>query len=98
MFTCTGDIGKPPGKLIWQKIFLQHNRSITYAKITTHLEEVPGRCTFKGTTNLTVQISAEDFKARILCFEESQANVPGMYVETKPLDVHCKYFLIISLS
>ncbi|CAG2206805.1 unnamed protein product [Mytilus edulis] len=63
MFTCTGNIGKPP-------------------------EEIRSRCTFKGTTNLTLQISADDAEAKIRCFEESQANVPGMYLETEQLDVH----------
>ncbi|XP_052075617.1 uncharacterized protein LOC127713055 isoform X2 [Mytilus californianus] len=88
MLTCTGNIGKPPGKLLWQKISLQQNKSITYANITTYVEEIPGRCSFKGTSNLTVQISADDLKVKFRCFEESQANVAGMYVETEPFDVH----------
>ncbi|CAC5388982.1 unnamed protein product [Mytilus coruscus] len=88
MLTCTGNIGKPPGKLLWQKISLQQNKSITYANITTYVEEIPGRCSFKGTSNLTVQISEDDLKVKFRCFEESQANVAGMYVETEPFDVH----------
>lgn len=91
MFTCMGNIGKPPGKLIWQKIFLKQNRSIIYDNITTYVEEITGTCSFKGTSNLTVKVFAEDLKEKIRCFEESQANVSEMFVETEPLDVHRKY-------
>ncbi|CAC5425220.1 CADM3 [Mytilus coruscus] len=88
MFTCSGNIGNPPGKLIWQKTFPQEKKPITYSNETTYIEEIPGKCSFKGTSHLTVKIYAEDIKAKIRCFEESQVNVPGMYIETEPFDVH----------
>lgn len=97
MFTCTGNIGKPPGKLRLQKIYPQDTRSVTYANSTTHIEEIRSRCTFKGTTNLTLQISADDSEAKIRCVEESQANVPGMYLETEQLDVHCEYTVLLAI-
>ncbi|CAC5385987.1 unnamed protein product [Mytilus coruscus] len=90
MFICTGDIGSPPGKLIWQKTFPQEKKPITYSNETTDKEEIPGECSFKGTSHLSVKIDAEDIKAKIRCFEESQVNVTGMYLETEPFDVNFK--------
>ncbi|CAC5411561.1 unnamed protein product [Mytilus coruscus] len=78
VFTCTGDIGRPPGKLIWQKTFPQGKKPITYSNETTYIEEIPGTCTFKGTSHLTVKIYAEDIKAEVRCFEGSQVNAPEM--------------------
>ncbi|CAC5425219.1 ALCAM [Mytilus coruscus] len=88
MFSCIGDIGNPPGKLVWQKTFPQGKPSITYSNETTDIEEIPGKCSFKGISHLTVKIYVEDIHAKIRCFEESQVNVPGMYLETGPFDVH----------
>ncbi|CAC5407992.1 unnamed protein product [Mytilus coruscus] len=78
MFTCTGNIGIPPGKLIWQKISPQQKMSVTYSNETTEIEELPEKCSFRGTSNLTIEISGEDLKAKIRCFETSQANVQGI--------------------
>lgn len=93
VFTCTGNIGKPPGKLVWQKIYKQQNEkiSIMYSNESEFIEELTEKCYFKSTTNLTVRISAEDLNAKFRCFEESQANSPDMYVETPNLDVQCEY-------
>lgn len=93
MLTCTGNIGKPPGKLVWQISFPQQNQPIIYSNETTDVESVPEICAFRGTSNLIVQILAEHFKAKFRCFEESQANISGMYIETFPLDVHCEYYI-----
>lgn len=90
MFTCVGNIGNPPGKLIWQLTFPNGKKPITYSNETTYKEEISSQCVFKGTSHLKVKLYAEDRKAKIRCFEESQENVPGMYLETKPLEVHCK--------
>ncbi|CAG2250952.1 unnamed protein product [Mytilus edulis] len=96
MFTCMGDIGNPPGKLIWQKTFPQGKKPITYSNETTYIEEIPGQCSFHGTSHLTVKLYAEDIKATICCFEESQVNVIGMYLETEPFDIQCEliYYLL----
>lgn len=91
IFTCTGNIGRPPGKLIWQKISPQQHTSITYSNETTEIEETPEICSFRGKSNLIIPITPEDLKAKIRCYEESQANVKGMYLETKPFDVLCEY-------
>ncbi|CAC5425226.1 unnamed protein product [Mytilus coruscus] len=96
MFTCSGNTGKPPGKLVWRKTFHQHMRSITYSNETTATVEIAEICSFRGTTNLTIQITAEDLKAKIRCAEESQIDVQGLYVETQPLNVHCEYSFTLS--
>ncbi|CAC5386258.1 unnamed protein product [Mytilus coruscus] len=48
---------------------------------------MPKICSLKGTSNLTLQISADDLNAKIRCFEESQADVPEMFIETGSFDV-----------
>lgn len=97
-FTCTGDIGKPPGKFIWQATLLEQKQLITYSNETTNFEPIPDICSFRGTSNLTIKISADHFLAIIRCFEESQASLPEMYLETIPLDVHCKFYLQFSFQ
>ncbi|CAC5407991.1 CADM3 [Mytilus coruscus] len=88
VFTCTGNIGKPPGRLIWQKTSPQLEQPVIYLNETTNVQPIPDICSSKGTSNLTVLISADDLNAKYHCFEESQANIPEMYVETAPLEVH----------
>ncbi|CAC5425225.1 unnamed protein product [Mytilus coruscus] len=97
MFTCTGNIGKPPGKLIWQKISPQLKISVTYSNETTEIDELPGICSFRGTSNLTIQISGKDSKAKIRCFEKSQADVQGMYIETEPFGILCEFNICCKL-
>ncbi|CAG2229255.1 unnamed protein product [Mytilus edulis] len=55
-------------------------------RISVH-EEIPGKCSFKGTSHLMVKIYAEDIKATIRCFEKSQANETDSFLETEPFDV-----------
>lgn len=100
-FTCTGNIGKPPGRFVWQTI-PQQGQPIVYSNETTGvIDWIPDICSYGGTSNLTVQITADHFKAKVRCFEESLADVKGMFVETEPLDVYCKYnntFFLIYLN
>lgn len=91
MFTCEGNIGKSHCKLIWQKISQQLKISVTYSDETTEIEEIPEICSFRGTSNLTIQITPEDSKAKSRCFEESQADVEGMYLETESFEVLCEF-------
>ncbi|CAC5386240.1 unnamed protein product [Mytilus coruscus] len=90
-FTCTGNIGKPPGRFVWQ-IISQEGEAIVYSnENTVVVYQIHDICSFRGTSNLTVQITADHFKAKFRCFEESQANVLGMFVETEPFNVSCKF-------
>ncbi|CAC5411553.1 CADM3 [Mytilus coruscus] len=86
-FTCTGNIGKPPGRFVWQ-IIPQQEEPIVYSNETTMVvDQIPDICSYRGISNLTVQITADHFKAKVRCFEESQADVLGMFVETELLNV-----------
>lgn len=90
-FTCTGDIGKPAGRFVWQ-IIPQQEELVVYSNETTMVvDQIPDICSNRGTSNLTVRMTADHFKAKIRCFEESQDDVIGMFVETEPLNVFCKY-------
>ncbi|XP_071181282.1 basal cell adhesion molecule-like [Mytilus edulis] len=87
-FICTGNIGKPPGRFVWQ-IIPQQGEPVVYSNETTFaIDQTPAICSYRGTSNLTVQIAADHFKAKVRCFEESLNDVLGMYVETEPLDVY----------
>lgn len=90
-FTCTVNIGKPPGRFVWQMISPQQEESTIYPNESTEIYLNPDICSFRGTSNLTVEISADHSKAKFRCYEESQADILGMLVETEPLDVFCKY-------
>lgn len=90
-FTCTGNIGNPPGKFIWQKISLIQEIPITYSNEITEKTQINGKCSYRGTSNLTVQITTEDLTSVYRCFEESQADMTGMYEETGPFNVLCEY-------
>ncbi|CAC5421815.1 CADM3 [Mytilus coruscus] len=87
-FVCSGNVGRPPGNIVWQKMFTQSNRSLNDVNATTQKEAVTWKCSFNGTSYLTFQLSAKDYKAKIRCFVVSQDGIPGLYVETKPLDIH----------
>ncbi|CAC5407990.1 unnamed protein product [Mytilus coruscus] len=65
----------------------QQEEPSIYSKETTVVYQIPDICSFRGTSNLTVQITADHFKAKVRCFEESQADVLGMFVETELLNV-----------
>ncbi|OPL33642.1 hypothetical protein AM593_08466, partial [Mytilus galloprovincialis] len=82
-FTCTGNIGKPPGRFVWQ-IIPQQGEPIFYSNETTVvIDQIPDICSFRGTSNLTVGITADHFKAKVRCFEESQANAVRHITVTK---------------
>ncbi|CAC5409407.1 unnamed protein product [Mytilus coruscus] len=68
VLTCTGKIGKPPGRLIWQKRSPHLERPIIYSNEITDIGLIPDVCSFRGTSNLTVLVSAEDLNAQFRCF------------------------------
>ncbi|CAC5386265.1 CADM3 [Mytilus coruscus] len=86
-FTCTGNIGKPQGRFVWE-IIPQQGEPIVFSNETTEVvDQIRDICSFRGTSNLTFQMISDYFKAKVRCFEETQADVIGMFVETEPLDV-----------
>lgn len=62
---CTGDVGSPPEKFIFQKYRRDHVLSMNYTAIETSILELPDNCSFYRTSNITLQVTAEDNQAVI---------------------------------
>ena len=90
-FTCTGNVGKPAGKFKWTKY--RGSTPTFYNDATTTAVEMPGNCTFNGTSMLTIKLEAEDNNAVIRCEVEQELATPDMYTESQPdnLVVYCKF-------
>jgi hypothetical protein len=64
-FVCKANVGKPPGKFIWKKSRHGEQSAIIYSNVSITSTEIPGNCTFYGTSNLTIQLTDLDSKAKI---------------------------------
>ncbi|XP_052067720.1 uncharacterized protein LOC127706997 [Mytilus californianus] len=85
-FLCTGNVGNPPGKFIWQKY--RHSKNPTnYTNIVTTIQEVSDMCSYNGSSTLTIQVTAEDNQAIIRCKVNSPLAQTNMYIETIPMEV-----------
>jgi hypothetical protein len=90
-FVCKGNVGKPPGKFIWKKLRHGEQSPIIYSNVSTTSTEIPGNCTFYGTSNLTIQLKELDNKAKIQCVEESNLSSESLTIETESITVYCKF-------
>ena len=91
-FTCTGNVGKPAGKFKWTKY--RGTTQTVYSSATTTAVEMPGTCTFNGTSMLTIKLEAEDNKAVIKCEVEQELATSDMYSRQSQPDnlvVYCKF-------
>ncbi|CAG2199642.1 unnamed protein product [Mytilus edulis] len=88
-FVCTGNVGRPPGNILWQKMYLHEIKSLTYDKETVQQTEAfYWECSFNITSYFTIQLSANDFNARIRCVVVSPYGNGSLYVNTVPLNFH----------
>ena len=87
-FTCSGDVGRPPGTYLWQRI--SNNAVYNYSKIKTDHKNINGSCSYYGTSILTVTMTADENQARIRCVEISQMKNEDKFQETDPIEVFCK--------
>ncbi|XP_071121768.1 uncharacterized protein [Mytilus edulis] len=85
--SCAGNVGKPPGKFIWQKYRHGEKVPMNYTNITTKATEVPDKCSYYGISYLQFQVTALDNQAIIRCVLDSPLAKPYMYVEMKPIDI-----------
>lgn len=89
-FTCTGNVGNPEGTFVWHKMY--YSRTIfNYSDVST--ESIPESCSFNGTSNLTIQMTANDNKAKIRCIVQSEVSGVSVYTDSQPLQVYCKHHL-----
>jgi hypothetical protein len=88
---CKGNVGKPPAKFIWKKLRHGEQSPIIYSDDSTTSTEIAGNCTFYGTSNLTIQLTDLDNKAKIQCVEESKLSSESLTIETESITVYCKF-------
>ena len=62
---------------------------IIYSDVSTTSTEIPGN--FYGTSNLTIQLTDLDNKAKIQCVEESNLSSASVTIETESITVYYKF-------
>jgi hypothetical protein len=77
---CKGNVGKPPEKFIWKKLPHGEQSPIIYSDVSTTSTEIPGNCTFYGISNLTIQLTDLDSKAKIQCVEDSNLSSESLTI------------------
>lgn len=87
---CRGDIGKPPVEHVFEKYLNGQIVPMKDTITTTSISEISENCSYYRTSNLTFKLTADDNNAVIRCVVNSSMADPDMYVETKPIEVHCK--------
>jgi hypothetical protein len=90
-FVCKGNVGKPAGKFIWKKLRHGEQSPSIYSDVSTTSTEIPGNCTFYGTSNMTIQLTELDNKAKIQCVEQSNVSSESLTIETESITVYCKF-------
>jgi len=95
---CKGNVGKPAGKFIWKKQRHGQQSPIIYSDVSTTTAEIPANCTFYGTSNLTIQLTDLDNKAKIQCVQGSNLSSNSLSIETEYITVYCKFQINIIIT
>ncbi|CAC5399308.1 unnamed protein product [Mytilus coruscus] len=85
---CTGDVGKPAAKHIFEKYINGQVVPMQDTVSATLISEMSENCSYYRTSNLTFQVTAKDNNAVIRCVVNSSMSEPDMYVETAPIEVY----------
>ncbi|XP_052059698.1 uncharacterized protein LOC127700327 [Mytilus californianus] len=93
VFTCTGNVGKPQGKFRWVRYRRNSNgatiQETPYETETTTATQMPGTCTFNGTSQLTLKMEQEDNNAVVRCQVVYQEVPQGsLYKQTDDINVY----------
>ncbi|CAC5357739.1 CNTN6 [Mytilus coruscus] len=86
-FMCEGDVGRPKGRFLWQKIFSSDGK-FNYSNIST--DTIPEFCSYDGNSTLTIQVTGDDNQARIRCVVKSELPNGTRHVDSEPLLIHFK--------
>lgn len=79
-FSCTGNIGSPPGYYRWAKI---SNGSKTFYNETFNID-TRGECNINRTSILTIEVQKDDNDAIFRCEVIHDLATPDMYQQTIP--------------
>ncbi|XP_071175400.1 cell adhesion molecule 3-like isoform X2 [Mytilus edulis] len=66
-FTCSGNVGNPPGTFIWEKYRMIGFFPTTYADEPTTVTTGLVNCTNNGTSSVTIAMESEDDRSLIRC-------------------------------
>ncbi|XP_071131767.1 myb-like protein X [Mytilus edulis] len=88
---CTGYVGRPPAKHVFQKYRSGNNVFMTYTATETSISETLENCSAYRKSNLIFLAMAEDNKAVIRCIvNSSMVKYDLLYADTAPLEVYYK--------
>jgi hypothetical protein len=90
-FTCFGNVGNPPGSFIWEKFRMIGFFPTTYPDEPTIINEIPGGCSYNGTSNLTITMEEGDNNAVVRCKVSQELSATNLLQQTTPINVFCKY-------
>ncbi|CAC5404102.1 unnamed protein product [Mytilus coruscus] len=85
---CSGDVGRPPGKLVFQKYRRDHILPIDYTANETSIRSSPDSCSYYRTSNITFKVTAKDNHSVLRCAVISTLAEGNVYVESQPLEVY----------
>ncbi|CAC5377952.1 CD22 [Mytilus coruscus] len=93
VFTCTGNVGKPQGKFRWVRYRRNSNgatiQETPYETETTTAVQMPGTCTFNGTSQLTLKMEQIDNNVVVRCQVIYQDEPQGsLYKQTDGINVY----------
>ncbi|CAC5377954.1 unnamed protein product [Mytilus coruscus] len=92
VFTCTGNVGKPQGKFRWVRYRRNSNgatiQETPYETETTTAVQMPGTCTFNGTSKLTLKMEHLDNNAVVRCQVVYQDVPQDLNQQTNSIDVN----------
>ncbi|CAC5399957.1 unnamed protein product [Mytilus coruscus] len=86
-FNCSGNVGRPPGIILWQTILPEKQMPLFS---NTSLDELPQLCSYNGISLLDLQVTAEVNQARIRCIVQSGISDDGLYAESERFNVYFK--------
>ncbi|CAC5367989.1 ALCAM [Mytilus coruscus] len=90
-YVCTGDVGTPPAKFIFQKFGHENVLLVNYTVTKTSTHEFSVNCSFYRTSYITFKVTADDNQTVMRCAAVSTTlAAENMYVESQPLEVNCK--------
>ncbi|CAC5388059.1 unnamed protein product [Mytilus coruscus] len=85
---CSGDVGKPPAKFIFQKYRRHHSLPMNYTSTSTSIQELSDNCSYYRTSYITFMLTADDNQAVIRCALLSNLAEGNIYVESVPFEVN----------
>ncbi|CAG2256933.1 unnamed protein product [Mytilus edulis] len=91
---CTGYVGKPAAKHVFEMYLNGKIVPMQYTVTSTSISDMSENCSYYRTSNITFQMTAKDNNAVIRCIVNSSIEEPDLYVDTEPIQVYCKYILM----